>query len=224
MDFGAYLLHTKILTMGEYQLLLAWQNNLFELFRPVGDQDEFVAKHLKDQTDLSAVRAKPLGPILAKSKSGERVLQRSGKTVEKLVEEWQEWHCHNMEPIATYPLTSKFGPAIYERQLEKRLVATFVVSNPVDNGGTLIRDGDNVAIPEGTSALYVGLAIAAKRKTYASLPPMAVYLGSIVTIPPLPAHSRNSSWLVASPTSIATIDAPSTAALPVKILRSSSPG
>jgi len=112
----------------------------------------------------------PFGDVLCRD---QRVLQRlkanepnqvttlpDQKYLEFLLDEWREWHARTLEPICNYSLTTKIGRELYNKRQEKKAVAKHVASN-------LVKDGDSVCIPEGSSGTYVGLAIGLLRQRVA---------------------------------------------------------
>ncbi len=157
MDLGEYLYFTRRLTVTEYVNLRIKQN-------PVAFTDykqkaaTLSSVQLSNIEDLADIRLLPFGHVLQNdSKLANAVAERSGKDLDALVKEWQEWHLKNLEPICTYSLASKVGSELYKRQVEKKLVGLCVAQD-------YVRDGDNTVIPEGSSALYVGLGIASARQ------------------------------------------------------------
>lgn len=158
MDFGRYLWFTQRLTGEEYRDLHARELNM-----KVPKDGRFHATHLDDFQDLGAARKFPFGEVLKDSPVRETVLSRAKKSIDELVQEWQTWHLTELEPLCTYSLKSQFGERLYAQQREKKLVASFLVAGRARAGAAMIQKGDTVVLHEGTSAAYVGLAIAAHR-------------------------------------------------------------
>jgi hypothetical protein len=95
----------------------------------------------------------------------QKVLQRSGAaSVADLVTRWQQWHVREIQPISDYSLTTHFGRRLYVRDNEKRLCGRFIADAEAYGRETIVHDADHVIVPEGTSAFYVGLAIASRRR------------------------------------------------------------
>ncbi|OHB68005.1 MAG: hypothetical protein A2V70_06685 [Planctomycetes bacterium RBG_13_63_9] len=128
------------------------------------DEARYVAEGLSKITDLGSIRESPFGDILTGWNKAGEFFEGAKKNLAELVQEWHEWHRDQLEPIATYSLNSEFGRKLYEQQEEKKLVARFVANARVRDGGRMIGVGECVIIPEGTSGLYVGLALAAARR------------------------------------------------------------
>ena len=122
MDFARFLYHTRRLTKQElYELLTGQlQESLRENPR---DANGFASRHLNEIDPLAPIREVPFGEVLANSPVGQAALARQSLDVRTLVEEWQCWHRDCLEPIGIYSISSRFGLALYERQLEKQLVA-----------------------------------------------------------------------------------------------------
>ncbi len=176
MDLGRYLLFTGRLTREEYQDLSLdqrlWGVQCLDRFPP----DCLCPTHLDEVEDMSTVRELPFVEVLGRPQVADRVCARCGKTLEALVDECNEWHRDALEPISTYPTRSKFGRGVYERQQEKKLVAHYVVAGKKRDGSTLIGDGDTVILFEGSSALYIGLAIAAGHESVTVITPNAALI------------------------------------------------
>jgi hypothetical protein len=156
MDFGEYLLFTHRLKIEEYFELRLKQNSA-ALLEAGKDSAGFFSKHLDDVEDLAAIRLAPFGDVLQSDPIALEVLQRAKMHLAGLIDEWQQWHLRCLEPICTYSLSSRIGQEIYKQQEEKKLVGRYVAEH-------LVRDGDNIAIPEGSSALYAGLGTASACK------------------------------------------------------------
>lgn len=104
-------------------------------------------------------RMLPFGSVLDDmSTIADAVYSRSKKNARGLFEEYCEWHAHNLEPISDYTLECKFANQLYVQQLEKKLIATFLVKEKVRNQHSLIVDGDIVVLLEGSTSFYTGLA------------------------------------------------------------------
>jgi len=167
MDFARYLYFTKRLTRLEYEELGADQR-----VWGIGDlgdltDEGFAPEQLQDIKNLTNVRKLPFGEILEGSEIKNEVLAREGTDclrtlVAEWVTEWYAWHLQNIEPVCNYSIVRKAGRCLYERQEEKKLVAKHIVGWRDHSNATIVQDGDTVVIPEGTSAAYVGLAIANK--------------------------------------------------------------
>ena len=109
------------------------------------------------------LRRDPVGEVIDSLKPlAQDVYRNAGvANLQELVAKWQRWHVDNLEPIVAYPTGTEFASRLYEEHaVEKKLVAWFLTNVPV-RGEPLIRDTDNVVIPDGSSGFYVGLAIAA---------------------------------------------------------------
>lgn len=153
MRFNDYLFFTQRLTPEEYASLMMMQNPAaYDAY--CADPKKIFGVGLNTITDLQSVRRKPFGDVL---RDDGAVLSKLDKNLDALIEEWQKWHVENLEPLCTYSLTTKIGRELFRNQLEKKLVARHVASE-------LVEDADVVCIPEGSSATYVGLAIAVYHK------------------------------------------------------------
>jgi len=80
------------------------------------------------------------------------------RATETQIDAWRRWHLTNLEPIAgdTLGCDSDIGRRLYIQQDEKKLVATALAES--------ILDGTHCVIPEGSSGLYAGLAMALSNK------------------------------------------------------------
>lgn len=163
MRFSDYLFFTQQLTCQDYADLVVSQNREADHGFVVGrDPKDFCPYHINSVKNLEAIRRVPFGEIL---REHPRILQRlktegdpdENSVVDRLIKEWEDWHVKRLEPICTYSLNTKIGRELYKRQEEKQLVARYVANN-------LIHDADCVAIAEGSSAAYVGMAISLLRQ------------------------------------------------------------
>lgn len=129
------------------------------------DSKGFVVPHRDSDGECTVIRKHPIGDVIDHSPLRDEIYHTAGvSNLPELVEKWQRWHLENIEPIANYSTSSRFGRNLFEQRAEKRQVARFVNLAQVRNG-PLIRNSDTVVIPEGSSAFYVGLAIAAFKKS-----------------------------------------------------------
>ena len=159
MNFSDYLFFTKRLTPEECVTLAIMQNKTF-LDAYNAAPASFSPNHLSAVTNLAEVRRTPFGEVLTRegSTTFARIMAAEpGKNLETLVTEWQQWHVENLEPISTYSLGTKIGEQMFKLQTEKKLVARHVA-------GQLVQDDDIVCIAEGSSAMYVGMAIGLLRQ------------------------------------------------------------
>jgi hypothetical protein len=161
MDLGRYLYFTQRLTRREYDEVS--EDQRIWGFCPPEDLvgEGFHAKHLHKTTDLTKIRELPFEAVLRQSEAICRnVVDRAGKSLDDLIDECYEWHRQNLEPICTYPPGAKFGRGLYAQQEEKKLVAQYLVAAKALDGSTILGDDEVVIIFEGSSGLYVGLALA----------------------------------------------------------------
>lgn len=163
MQFGNFLLQRHKITWEEYEKILAKQH------RHISRSQTF-NNFLEVSYDLSERRLHPFGEVLRHSKISKKIAERHGQTIDEFlkttVEEWWQWHLDSLEPLGIYSTASRYGTQLYERQLEKKLVGRLIADSKVRSHGTasIVRDGDNVVIPDGSSCTYAGLAIASFRK------------------------------------------------------------
>jgi len=171
MELSRYLLFTGRLTRMEYQELTLdqhlWGVPTLDNFPP----EDLCSRHVDQIADLATLRELPFIEVLRTSAVGAEVCARSGKNLEALVDECNEWHRDSLEPICSYSTSSKFGRGIYEQQYEKKLVGQYLVAEKARDASTLIGNGDTVVLFEGSSGLYVGLAIAAVQEGMAIITP-----------------------------------------------------
>ncbi|MAG93545.1 MAG: hypothetical protein CMJ48_07330 [Planctomycetaceae bacterium] len=164
MKFGMYCLHGGLMSGADYAQVVTEQ---LERTLP-GDhklKKDLVLNSFEDGDDWDACRPTPFGDVLNDQPFASEVYENADVSgLKGLVEQWRQWHLDNLEPICEYPIGSQFGSQMYVRQHEKKRAARFITAEPAQDGTPLILDGDIVVIPEGSSALYVGLAIAAFRK------------------------------------------------------------
>jgi len=154
MNFSDYLFFTQRLTCAEYLTLTFMQNPKAFGKYDVNDTSRKCDFHLNTVTDLEEVHRVPFGDVLRNEQRAFEHLKAVDPSVslDGLLREWRQWHVNNLEPIATYSLTTKIGRELFKRRSEKKLVGRHVA-------GTFIGSGDIVCIPEGSSATYVGLGI-----------------------------------------------------------------
>lgn len=163
MDLHDWALSLRLMTFDNYKRTIEAQ------VRGSVDGIKFDNAGLVDSGDnndvhSNLIRKHPIGDVLDNLPFKNEIYDRAGvANLEGLVTKWQQWHVDNIEPIATYSTSTRVGKNVYTRQEEKRLVARFVNQARVGTG-PLIRNSDTVVIPEGSSAFYVGLAIAALRE------------------------------------------------------------
>ncbi|MCA9015625.1 MAG: hypothetical protein KDA77_09875, partial [Planctomycetaceae bacterium] len=163
MQFGNFLLQRQKITWEEYQKLVARQHSRIA-------RDQKFNNFLEVSYDLSDRRLHPFGEVLRHHKIGQIAADRYGQTVDEFittsVEEWWKWHLDSLEPLGIYSTASRYGTQLYESQLEKKLVGRVIADAKVRAHGTatIVRDGDNVVIPDGSSCTYAGLAIACFRE------------------------------------------------------------
>lgn len=166
MDFGTWLLRSKFLTKGEFFRCLLNQRGVSSLKKE--EYSEFVTPNFPDNAishSAEHFRVMPFGIALEECHLVGKVLERAEcDDLQQVISEWQRWHLENLEPISNYSTQSQFGTQLYVHQWEKKAVASFVVTQPLDDGLTLVRDTNCIVIPEGSSGLYVGLAAALHRK------------------------------------------------------------
>jgi hypothetical protein len=158
MDLGEFLYFKRWLTVREYVTLRVMQNPVaYGDYNNKQNTPTFSSVYLDDSEDLSNVRLVPFGELIQRNSELLRsVSDRSGMEMDALIQAWHAWHLKNLEPICTYSLLTKIGKELYRNQEEKKLVGRYVAQH-------FVRDGDNVALPEGSSSLYVGLGIACHR-------------------------------------------------------------
>jgi hypothetical protein len=173
MDFGPYLVFAQYIRKEEYNWFYKMQHKA--IYENWPEDREFYATHLKSipLERLREIRANPFGEVLANDNDPTSISLRHGiggrhkvnsadkekfqALVDKWIQDWHIWHLENLEPICNYSLKTKIGKQLYENQLEKKYVGDHVATH-------IVRDGDTVAVPEGSSACYVGMAIAKQRE------------------------------------------------------------
>jgi len=160
MDFGHWLVHMGWMTREEYRSILKEQLN--RIFSPHKGNNSLQNPPLPLLSDYSKLRAAPFGKLLEEMQDIlNEVLQRSQKTeIPELIDEWYAWHRDHLEPICDYCLSNHLGAELYVREEDKKRVARFLVDAKLPAKGKIIQENDTVVLFEGTSALYVGLAIA----------------------------------------------------------------
>ncbi|WP_417385527.1 hypothetical protein [Gimesia sp.] len=163
MQFGNFLLQRQKITWEEYQKLIARQHGHIV-------RDQKFNDFLEVSYDLSNRRLNPFGEVLRHSKIGQTVADRHLQTIDEFittsVEEWWKWHLDSLEPLGIYSTASRYGAQLYVRDFEKKCVGELVANTKVRSNHTasIVRNGDNVVIPDGSSSAYAGLAIAAFRE------------------------------------------------------------
>ncbi len=165
MDFGLWLVHKQLLTRQSFREIMSEEfRRIFLRYHGAGGYQTCSIDELAD--DLESIRQIPFGELLGTNFAILReVLQKSGRSnIHELAEDWYAWHCDHLEPICDYCLKNHMGEHLYKQQGQKKLVAQFLVNAYAGNSGPIIRENDTVILPEGTSTLYVGLAIAAHKR------------------------------------------------------------
>jgi hypothetical protein len=120
---------------------------------------------LEQGVEVSNARTHPVGDVLKHMSLAKQVYKRASvSSLEELIGKWEKWHVDYMEPIVNYSMSCRFGRNLYANQLEKKLVGWFITNARVRGGNSIVKNGDTVVIPEGSSAFYVGMAIAACEK------------------------------------------------------------
>jgi len=180
MQFEYYLLMTKRLTKSDYDILVNAQARIMDI-KTI--RSEFIDSNLPTGYDFADIGQIPAGEILRKPDWMKRVQQRTKRDVRGLIKEWFEWHRRKMEPICTYTLEERFGKQLYQEQVEKKLVGLHVAD--------MVADGENVVIPEGSSAFYVGLALGAKKKNISIITSDGALMREYLDNPALAARFRN---------------------------------
>jgi hypothetical protein len=150
MDFRSFLIVRKYLHRGDYGSLV---------------RDQF------EDAVLNKFKASPridlpseFESYLESHRYGRDAVKRANATsFGELRQKWQLYCLENFLPTTSYPNTYLVGRKLNQDSLEKRLVAQFLNKNPVRNGGTFVQDGDTIAIPEGSSSFYAGMAAIALR-------------------------------------------------------------
>ena len=176
MDFGRSLLFTGRLTREEYQDLSL--DHMFVGSAVLGSVSSRLSVPDAPRRGRGHVNGTSchLWRCSADHRSQTACAPVAARPLKALVDECNEWHRDALEPISTYPTRSKFGRGVYERQQEKKLVAHYVVAGKKRDGSTLIGDGDTVILFEGSSALYIGLAIAAGHESVTVITPNAALI------------------------------------------------
>jgi hypothetical protein len=163
MELHDWLLWSRYVTKREY-LQIVKQQIEGSLSDVEFDEHGFAKIDDAEVRGLNHGRRHPVGEVIDRMDLRRHVYHRAHvEDLPGLVFKWQSWHVDHLEPIANYSTASLFGKNLYVRHAEKKLVAWFVSKAHV-RSGPIIRDGDTVVIPEGSSAFYVGLGIAAWRK------------------------------------------------------------
>jgi hypothetical protein len=165
MRFEDYLLRKQFLTKHEY-LELIWHGAKGVNGTTNIDTDLLLPK-LPDEGSIAEFMRIPFGDSLQRhfKNTLDNVLGKSQcQTLDELVEKWQKFHSVGLEPISEYSLTTTFGKKLYENVAEKKACARFVAQSDAFGVAQIVHDGDHVIVPEGSSAFYVGLAIAAIRR------------------------------------------------------------
>ncbi|MDY0168825.1 MAG: hypothetical protein RBS80_19930 [Thermoguttaceae bacterium] len=169
MELHDWLLRSRFISRSEYADILnaefkgTWSGAEF-------DTNGFVRIAQADQLDVAVARKHPIGAVLDRALPllAKQVYARAGVSdLSELVFMWQQWHVTNLEPIVNHPTSCRFGANLHVNRLEKKLAAWFITNAKV-RGNSIIKNADVVVIPEGSSAFYAGLAIAAYR-THVSL-------------------------------------------------------
>jgi hypothetical protein len=158
MEFERFLFVTRRIDRNELFQVLKEQLARGYKSLPV-DSSGFFSEALDATTPLDKFRLIPFGDVLKDMSAILASVQaRAGMNFDKLIWEWKDWHRQMMEPVSQFSTQSKFGRAIYCEQLEKKLVAKYVVDS-----SHMFGNGEKIILPEGSSAFYVGMAIAAYR-------------------------------------------------------------
>ncbi len=163
MEFATYLYRSGRITLEECKNLL----KISARIKPDSDQRKLTELPVGPVTAIpESWRPIPVGDVLASAKDFQSILdrppQRTG--LKQLLDEWYAWHASAIEPISDYSLYEcRFGKQLYQNQIEKKLIAKYLVSARAWMSETLIRDQDVVVVTEGTTPLYAGLAIASHK-------------------------------------------------------------
>jgi hypothetical protein len=161
VDFAAFLYLSGRISGKQYTSLRADQ---FHLHSAQSRGDSLFTTNEFELMESAVSRQQPLGEIIRRKPwFAESCSRPPARDFDGLLTDWWTWHLDRLEPISDYSLTGSFGRRLFENQLEKQLVAKFLVSEPVCQGRCPILDDDVVVLPEGTSAFYIGLAVAAHR-------------------------------------------------------------
>lgn len=119
--------------------------------------------------DISRARPLPFGRVLSR-------IYPEVIAEEQLVcwvTEWRAWHLEHIEPISDYRTDSSFpdldgeygfGQRLFTNQVEKKIVACFLTDFVRSDKRPIINDSDHVALSDGSSTVYVGLAAASRKK------------------------------------------------------------
>lgn len=155
----------------------------------------FLQPDIQSCASLNDIKRLPFGDVLMQPGFSEicnAVYQRSGATcLDDLILMWRQFHVENFEAISEYSLTSTFGKNLHRNVSEKKLCAHYIAKSEDFGRMPLVHDGDHVIIPEGTSAFYVGLAIAGLRRDITFITSNGPFLRELSENPVLAANTRN---------------------------------
>lgn len=155
MEFERFLLYTGRITAVELKEVLEEQFRRC-FYGLKYNAERFFSGYMDENGDLASYRQIPFGDVLENMPLFENVKKRNGSDMKSLISEWKDWNRRLMEPVASYSTQSKYGKSLYERQVEKKLVAKYIVQS-----GMVAPCGEKIVLPEGSSAFYVGMALAA---------------------------------------------------------------
>lgn len=157
MEFERFLFLKRWIDRGELGQVIKEQ--FARGYRGPVDSAGIFSNVLDVTTPLDNYRQTPFGDVLKDMATVlASVEARAGMKFNDLIREWKNWHRALMEPVSQFSTQSKFGKAIYCEQFEKKLVGKYVVES-----SDMIGNGEKIVLPEGSSAFYVGMAIAAYR-------------------------------------------------------------
>lgn len=118
-------------------------------------------------SDLEGMRPRPFGEVLEKQHPDihREILNRSKlESLKDVLDAYYRWHAYEIQPISSYRQCPGFGGRLYRQEYEKRLVARWLADGETFGSHQIVRNGDYVFIPEGSSGLFAGIAIVAYRK------------------------------------------------------------
>lgn len=161
----------RLITKAQYVQIVQTQfaGTVSNLHFAKGDSDKEDGLLIDPNPDMlraPLIRRHPVGDVIDHMPLAKDIYRKAGVAdLNGLVAKWQDWHVSNLEPICNHSITSHFGKKLFLNKEEKKLAAWFITNVPVHSDLTpIIRQGAIVVIPDGSSAFYSGLAIAAFTK------------------------------------------------------------
>lgn len=191
MEFQDYLFSQRYLSAKEYMSLIGQQLKTSVSSLAVDEQGFLKVPAKREESFQPIISKHPIGEVLRHTPLAKLVFERAGvQELEELVEKWHQWHLDHLEPIGHYATTNRCGSNLFREAIAKKRVGVFAV-NSGRKSGALIQNGDNVVIPEASSAFYVAMAAAAKCENLTVITSNAILFSEYLNNPCVARAFRN---------------------------------